>query len=177
MDGLNWDLLNDGPSTPRNTKSLLWVHRTPPAMSLGVRATAEAAVRAGLRHVQFAVRPEADAAALDAYLKSLEPLPSPQWEDQGFDVRARRGKRLYEQAGCVNCHAPPLYTSGKSYDVGTGTTAGGRPSLRYSRAGRALAHRPLSPRRPGDHAEGSADPIQPRRPPWRHLPPDRGGIG
>ena len=121
VDGLNWDLLNDGPSSPRNTKSLLWVHRTPPAMSLGVRATAEAAIRAGLRHVQFLVHPEADAAALDAYLKSLEPLPGPQWEDQGFDVKARSGKRLYEQAGCGSCHAPPLYTSGKSYDVGTGT--------------------------------------------------------
>ena len=70
-----------------------------------------------LRCVRRPTRPR-----LDAYLKSLEPLPSPQWEDQGFDVKARSGKRLYEQAGCVNCHAPPLYTSGKSYDVGTGTT-------------------------------------------------------
>ena len=117
-DGLNWDLLNDGLGTPKNTKSMLWSHRTPPAMSLGVRETAETAVRAGLHHIQFVVRPETDAAAIDAYLKSLEPLPSPYLAG---DAKAERGKRVYEKAGCQECHTPPLYTSLKSYDVGTGT--------------------------------------------------------
>ena len=37
VDGLNWDLLNDGLGNPKNTKSLVWAHRTPPAMSTGVR--------------------------------------------------------------------------------------------------------------------------------------------
>ena len=41
MDGLNWDLTNDGIGNPKNTKSLLLAHRTPPAMSMGVRETAE----------------------------------------------------------------------------------------------------------------------------------------
>ena len=36
-DGLNWDLLNDGVGNPKNTKSMLLAHRTPPAMSEGVR--------------------------------------------------------------------------------------------------------------------------------------------
>ncbi len=120
-DGLNWDLLNDGLGTPKNTKSMLWAHRTPPVMSLGVRETAETAVRAGLRHIQFVVRPEADAAAIDAYLKSLEPLPGPQAGDSQVDARAEHGKRVFEKAGCLACHAPPLYTSLKPYDVGTGT--------------------------------------------------------
>jgi len=117
-DGLNWDLLNDGLGTPRNTRSMVWAHRTPPVMSLGVRETAETAVRAGLRHIQFVIRPEADAAAIDAYLKSLEPLPSPYAADQPL---AERGKRIFEKAGCMECHAPPLYTSLKAYNVGTGT--------------------------------------------------------
>ena len=58
VDGLNWDLLNDGIGNPKNTKSMLLSHRTPPAMSLGVRDTAETAVRAGLRSILFTVQPE-----------------------------------------------------------------------------------------------------------------------
>lgn len=119
-DGLNWDLLNDGLGTPKNTRSMVWSHRTPPAMSVGVRETAEAAVRAGLHHIQFVVRPEADAAAIDAYLRSLEPLPDPRAEDQDLIARARRGKLVFEKAGCRECHPAPLYTSLGSYDVGTG---------------------------------------------------------
>ena len=30
-----------------------------------------------------------------------------------FDARAARGKRLFEQEGCGQCHTPPLYTSNK----------------------------------------------------------------
>ncbi|HEY5914869.1 MAG TPA: YncE family protein [Verrucomicrobiae bacterium] len=32
VDGLNWDLLNDGIGNPKNTRSLLLAHKTPPAM-------------------------------------------------------------------------------------------------------------------------------------------------
>jgi CxxC motif-containing protein (DUF1111 family) len=77
-------------------------------MSLGVRATARAAVRTGLRHILFAVRPETEAAALDAYLESLELLPSPHRTGDDRDTRIRRGRRLYENAGCLECHTPPL---------------------------------------------------------------------
>ena len=121
VDTLNWDLLNDGLGTPKNTRSLLWSHRTPPAMSLGIRDTAETAVRAGLRHIQFVVRPEADALAIDAYLKSLEPLPSPFLADPQVTARVRTGRQVFEKAGCGVCHPPPLYTSLKAYDAGTGT--------------------------------------------------------
>ncbi len=41
QDGLNWDLLNDGIGNPKNTKSLILSHRTPPVMSTGVRSLAE----------------------------------------------------------------------------------------------------------------------------------------
>ena len=58
VDGLNWDLPNDGIGNPKNTKSLLLAHSTPPAMTLGVRSNAEAAVRAGIRHILFTVQPE-----------------------------------------------------------------------------------------------------------------------
>jgi cytochrome c peroxidase len=68
-DGLNWDLLNDGIGNPKNTKSLLLTHQTPPAMWSGVRETAETAVRAGIKHILFTQQPEEVAAAIDAYLK------------------------------------------------------------------------------------------------------------
>jgi mono/diheme cytochrome c family protein len=121
VDALNWDLLNDGLGNPKNTKNMLLSHRTPPAMSLGVRETAETAVRAGIRHIQFAVRPEEDAVAIDAYLKSLEPVDSPHREGSGLSAAARRGQRLFQRAGCAECHPWPLFSDLQHYDVATGT--------------------------------------------------------
>jgi hypothetical protein len=124
VDGLNWDLLNDGIGNPKNAKSLVWSHRTPPAMSLGVRATAEVAVRAGIRHSLFAVLPTEVPAAIDAYLKSLMPQPSP-WLVRGqLSPAARRGKKIFEDrsVACAICHVPPLFTDLKSYDVDTAGT-------------------------------------------------------
>jgi cytochrome c peroxidase len=118
-DVLNWDLLNDGIGNPKNTKSLLLAHRTPPSMSLGVRETAEAAVRAGIRYIQFAVRPESDAVAIDEYLKSLTPIPSPYLVEGKPGPAALRGQQVFQDAGCASCHSGPLYTNGQLYDVGT----------------------------------------------------------
>lgn len=36
VDGLNWDLLNDGMGNPKNTKSLLLSYETPPTTAVGV---------------------------------------------------------------------------------------------------------------------------------------------
>ncbi len=117
VDGLNWDLLNDGIGNPKNTKSLLLSDKTP----LGVRPTAEAAVRAGITHIQFAVRPEEDAVAIDEYLKSLQPVPSPYLADGRLSAAAERGQKLFfdEQVGCAKCHPEPLYTDQRMHDVGS----------------------------------------------------------
>jgi len=120
-DGLNWDLLNDGMGNPKQTKNMLLSHQTPPVMVSGIRGNAEAAVRSGLKFIQFAVRPEEDAVAIDEYLKSLEPVPSPHLEDGELSKSAQRGKKLFKQAGCIDCHPAPLYTDLQSYDVGIGT--------------------------------------------------------
>jgi YVTN family beta-propeller protein len=116
-DGLNWDLINDGIGNPKNTKSLLYSHVTPPCMITGIRPDAETAVRMGIRHIQFAERPEDDAACIDEYLKSLRPLPNPCIAD-GKTIK--RGEALYKQAGCHACHNGAYLTDGKKYDVGTG---------------------------------------------------------
>jgi len=120
-DVLNWDLLNDGIGNPKNTKSLLLAHRTPPSMSLGVRETAEVAVRAGIRYIQFAVRPESDAIAIDRYLESLRSIPSPHLVDGKPGPAALRGQQIFQDAGCASCHNGPLYTNGQLYNVGTGS--------------------------------------------------------
>jgi len=121
IDGLNWDLLNDGLGNPKNNKSLLLAHQTPPSMWEGVRATAEEAVRSGIRHIQFAVRPEEDAQAIDAYLRSLRPVPSPYLVNGQLSESARRGRELFfsERLKCHHCHPEPLYTDLKKHNVGS----------------------------------------------------------
>ena len=121
VDALNWDLLNDGLGNPKNNRSLLYTHRIAPAMSLGVRPTAEAAVRAGIRHILFTVQPEPVAEAIDEYLKSLRPVPSPRLVRGRLSPAAQRGEALFHDArtGCAECHPPGLFTDMKRYDVGT----------------------------------------------------------
>ncbi|WP_460166359.1 hypothetical protein [Thermostilla marina] len=121
MDALNWDLLNDGTGNPKNTKSLLFSHVTPPAMATGVRPTAEAAVRAGLKHILFAGEDEQKAELLDAYLRALRPIPSPALVDGELSPAARRGRELFFSAElrCDRCHAGAYYTDGRKHDVGT----------------------------------------------------------
>ena len=54
---------------------------------------------------------------IDAYLKSLEPVPSPHLIDGKLSPAAERGKKLFfdEKVGCAKCHPAepeqePLYT-------------------------------------------------------------------
>ncbi len=122
VDGLNWDLLNDGLGNPKNARSLLWSDRTPPVMSRAVRASMTVASAAGFRHIAFQRIEESDLEAVRAYLRSLEPVPSPYLESDGaLSVAAARGKALFERPAvrCLDCHAAPLYTNLKTYNVGT----------------------------------------------------------
>jgi DNA-binding beta-propeller fold protein YncE/mono/diheme cytochrome c family protein len=121
VDALNWDLLNDGVGNPKNNKSLLLALRTPPAMSRGVRETGEEAVRAGIRHILFSVQPEEVGKALDAYLASLSPVPSPRLDSGSLSRAAKRGRKVFNDpiVGCASCHPAGLFTDLHSYDVGT----------------------------------------------------------
>jgi YVTN family beta-propeller protein len=120
VDALNWDLLNDGLGNPKNTKSLLNSHRTPPAMISVVLGTAEDAVRAGFRHILFAVRPEEECVSIDEYLKSLKPIPSPYLVRGKLSASAKRGQNIFNTAGCISCHNGDFLTDMEEYDVGTG---------------------------------------------------------
>ena len=119
VDALNWDLMNDGMGNPKNVRSMLLVHSTPPAMASGIRPDAESAVRSGITHIQFAVRPEEDAVAIDEYLKSLEAVPSPHLVNGQLSEAAKRGKELFfsERLACDQCHPEPLYSDLQMHDV------------------------------------------------------------
>jgi len=121
VDGFNWDLLNDGTGNPKNVQSMLNAHRTPPAMWTGIRDTAESAVRAGFRYIQFAEIPEEDAQAVDAYLKSLTPVPGPASLDPSLHDSIARGKAVFQDVECNRCHSGDYFTDGKAHNVGTGS--------------------------------------------------------
>ena len=120
-DGLSWDLLNDGTGNLKNTKSMLLAHRTPPAMTMGVRDSAETAVRSGIKHILRVDVDEQVARSIDAYLKSLEPVPSPHLVDGRLSESAQRGKRLFhsQELGCANCHPTDLFADLKRHSMPT----------------------------------------------------------
>ena len=129
VDGLNWDLLNDGMGNPKQTKSELYDHLTPPTMITGIRKDMHTCNAAGLIHIQFVTRPEEDVNCFDAYVEKMKPVPSPYLVNGKLSARAQRGEKLFVKAKCAECHTPekkapggePLWTDLKLYDVGLGT--------------------------------------------------------
>lgn len=117
-DGMNWDLMNDGVGNPKNCKSLLFSHVTPPSMISGIRESAEWAVRAGFKFIQFFNVSEEDAACVDAYLKSLQPVPSPYLIDGELSEKAKLGEKIYKELKCDDCHNGTYYTDLLMYRIG-----------------------------------------------------------
>ena len=117
-DGMNWDLMNDGGGNSKNCKSLLFSHPTPPSMISGIRETAEWAVRAGFKFIQFFDITEEDAVCVDAYLKSLRPVPSPYLVDGELSDLAKEGRKIFEKLNCTECHSGPYYTDLKMHRIG-----------------------------------------------------------
>ncbi len=120
VDGLNWDILNDGIGNPKNVKNMLYAHRTPPTTATGIRANAEVSVRAGFTFIEFTVLPEDDMKAVDEYLKSMRPTPSPYLVNNALSPLAEQGAVVFKKERCHSCHSGPLYTDMKLHEVGTG---------------------------------------------------------
>lgn len=120
VDGLNWDILNDGIGNPKNTKSLLFSHFTPPTTATGCRANAEISVRAGVTHIQFAQLKESQLKAIDSYLKALKPEPSPYLVDGKLSPAAGRGKSIFNdptKGACLRCHHGPYFTDMRMHNL------------------------------------------------------------
>lgn len=118
MDGMNWDLMNDGIGNPKNCKSLLFSHVTPPAMISGIRPSSYVAVRTGYKYIQFIDLPEEKASCVDEYLLSLKPVPSPYLVNGKLSEKAQRGRKVFEKFNCDECHSGPYYTDLKMHRIG-----------------------------------------------------------
>ncbi len=117
-DGMNWDLMNDGIGNPKNCKSLLYSHVTPPAMITGIRASAEIAVGTGFSHIQFFEAPADMKSDVYAYMGSLRPVPSPYLVDGQLSKKAQRGLKVFDDLDCGRCHSGVYYTDMKMYVIG-----------------------------------------------------------
>jgi cytochrome c peroxidase len=121
VDGLNWDQTQDGIGNPKNNKSLLQAQHTAPMDWRAIRVDMELGV---LTSFQFLMRqPEAkEEAAVQAYIRSLTPLPSPHLNaDLELTAAAKRGRDIFEsrKARCSHCHAGEYYTDTNQHNVGT----------------------------------------------------------
>ncbi len=117
-DGMNWDLMNDGIGNPKNCKSLLYSHFTPPSMISGIRSDAAIADRKGFTHIQFYDIPEEMAMQVDAYVKSLRAVPSPYLVEGRLSEKARAGKAVYDRLKCGECHSGEYHTDMQMHRIG-----------------------------------------------------------
>ena len=117
-DGMNWDLMNDGVGNSKNCKSMLYSHVTAPSMISGIRETAEWAVRAGFKFIQFFEVKEEHAVCVDAYLKALRPVPSPLLVNGELSEKAKEGRKVFDKLQCCECHSGPYYTDQKMHRIG-----------------------------------------------------------
>jgi hypothetical protein len=128
-EGHNWDLLNDGIGNFKNTKSLLLSHETTPSMWQGVRDRYDMGwdtatmglqcIRTGFRFIHFTEPDEEKSRDIDAYIRALQPVPSPFLVDGKLSERAHRGKIIFEdpKVGCMKCHPPPYFMDNRSHNV------------------------------------------------------------
>ncbi|MDF7799601.1 Calx-beta domain-containing protein [Pontiellaceae bacterium B1224] len=120
IDGLNWDLLNDGFGNAKNVKSLLQAHYTAPTTWTGVRPDAETSVRAGIMFSHMINWKNDEDLYLDTFLKAEQPVPSPYLVDDELSAAAARGQVIFNDR-CTYCHSGPYLTDQTLHDVGTGT--------------------------------------------------------
>ena len=131
VDGLNWDLMNDGIGNPKQSKSLYLSNVTPPTMITGIRKDMQHCNRAGFRHIQFTSVSDEDARCVDAYVIAMKAQVSPYARPENAAAIAR-GKILFDgKADCARCHKPERFftaaddpgdhTKSPLYDLGLGT--------------------------------------------------------
>jgi YVTN family beta-propeller protein len=115
------DTLGDGTyGTPKRIPSLLGVRDTAPLAWDGSVPDLAAQVRKSVEMTMRGNRLSADQVRdLTAYLETLSPPPARARLVGKLDESAvRRGREVFARHACATCHAPPTYTSAKTYDVG-----------------------------------------------------------
>jgi YVTN family beta-propeller protein len=127
---------DDSFGAPKRVLSLRGVGETGPWNWNGRAPDLESLVRKSVRTTMRGQNPSRKQVAdLTAYLQTLPPAPSlARLRGRCDEEAAGRGREVFDRHGCASCHAPPTYTSRKSYDVGLVDEVGNRefnpPSLR-----------------------------------------------
>jgi YVTN family beta-propeller protein len=131
------DNLSDGSfGTPKRVLTLRGVRDTAPYAWLGTMPDLESQLRKSIQVTMQGQKPnESDVHDLAAFLRTLPAAPPVAAATSPESVAlTRQGQAVFRAQGCINCHAPPTYTSPKSYDVGLKDEAGNSrfnpPSLR-----------------------------------------------
>jgi len=111
VSGMKWDLENDGQGNHKDTRSTLLTHVTAPLMITGVRDSLALAVRAKIQYVLFwdPAQLEDRAKLIEQYIASLRPFPSPLLTRSGPNQAAVRGKDVFQQLNCGECHPEATY--------------------------------------------------------------------
>ncbi|MEM7315042.1 MAG: cytochrome c peroxidase, partial [Planctomycetota bacterium] len=134
---LNDNFSDDSFGTPKRVLSLLGVTDTGPWAWNGETPTLEKQVRNSVLNTMRGKEiDDQSVSAMVAFMKTLKLprlMPDPT-SDDSIASEIARGKKLFNSRNCVNCHAPPAFTTAKSYDVGltdaNGTKRFNPPSLR-----------------------------------------------
>jgi YVTN family beta-propeller protein len=140
------DTLGDGSyGAPKRVPSLLGVGATGPWTWTGSIDRLEDQLRKSITTTMQGPKPSDEQVAdLAAYLRSLGAPPPALTDIDPKSPAAVRGQELFHARDCVACHAPPDYTTPKSYDVGLVDAVGNRrfnpPSLRGVSRRDALLH-------------------------------------
>jgi YVTN family beta-propeller protein len=137
------DNFTDGSfGTPKRVLGLLGTRDTGPWAWDGRMKDLESQVRNSLRSTMQGPAPSAERVNdLAAFLRTVPPPPSLLKARGAVDAEAlKRGRRVFARQKCATCHAPPAYTTPRTYDVGVhdelGQTHFNPPSLRgVSQAG------------------------------------------
>jgi mono/diheme cytochrome c family protein len=142
-NGLRSDTLGDGSyGAPKRIPTLRGVGATGPWTWNGSKARLEDQVRQSIQTTMHGQPTEQQVADLTAYLRSLPPPPARRGGPANEAVR--RGKAIFASRDCIRCHAPPAYTTPRTYEVGLedemGKSAFNPPSLRGIGHGVAFFH-------------------------------------
>jgi DNA-binding beta-propeller fold protein YncE len=127
------DTLSDGSfGAPKRVLSLLGVRDTGPWTWIGGAPDLSGQIHKSLQTTMRSLRVrEEQVRDLTAYLQTLQPPPTAHAAD---DAAIGRGREVFNRHSCNKCHAPPLYTTPKTYDVGLHDEVGNLefnpPSLR-----------------------------------------------
>lgn len=140
-DGHTNGLLNDNFSdksfgAPKRVLTLLGKANTAPFAWNGKAVDLQTQIKNSLRLTMQMDEPPSDEELqeLAAFVKTLSTPPSIDEARQHVDkVAIARGQKVFQQADCRQCHAPPLFTVTGSFDVGLTDSEGNQefnpPSL------------------------------------------------